>query len=65
MELHYEYVKPFENCAFKRLIFEHVTLTNTFFKNKTLKDIFFGACQVDRMTYEFLKNGKADMTGVT
>lgn len=55
----------FENCAFKRVTFEHATLTNTFFKNKTLKGIRFVVCQADRMTYEFLKNGKAYMTGVT
>lgn len=55
----------FENCAFKRVTFQHATLINTFFKNKSLKGIQFIDCQADRMTYEFLKNGKADLTGVT
>jgi len=45
--------------------FQHATLINTFFKNKSLKGIQFIDCQADRMTYEFLKNGKADLTGVT
>ena len=54
----------FENCTFKKVIFQNSTLINTFFKNKSLKGIRFIDCQVDRMTYEFLKNGKADLTGI-
>lgn len=54
----------FENCAFKKVTFQHATLINTFFKNKSLKGIQFIDCQADRMTYEFLKNGKADLTGI-
>jgi uncharacterized protein YjbI with pentapeptide repeats len=55
----------FENCVFTRVIFRNATLINTFFKNKSLKRIRFIDCQADRMTYEFLKNGKADLTGIT
>jgi uncharacterized protein YjbI with pentapeptide repeats len=55
----------FENCAFKRITFRNSTLVNTFFKNKSLKGIRFIDCYADRMTYEFLKNGKADMRGIT
>jgi len=55
----------FENCAFTRVTFQNSTLINTFFKNKSLKRISFVDCQADRMTYEFLKNGKADLTGIT
>ena len=55
----------FENCAFTRVTFRNSTLINTFFKNKSLKRIRFIDCQADRMTYEFLKNGKADLTGIT
>lgn len=55
----------FENCAFKRVTFRNARLTNTFFKNKSLKGIRFIDCQADRLTYEFLKNGKADLTGIT
>jgi len=55
----------FENCAFARVTFRNATLINTFFKNKSLKRIRFIDCQADRMTFEFLKNGKADMSGIT
>ncbi|MFA6597174.1 MAG: pentapeptide repeat-containing protein [Ignavibacteriaceae bacterium] len=57
----------FENCSFKKVTFRNSTLTNTFFKikNKSLKGIQFIDCQADRMTYEFLKQGKADLTGIT
>ena len=55
----------FENCTFARVTFQNSTLVNTFFKNKSLKRIRFIDCQADKMTYEFLKNGKADLTGIT
>jgi len=55
----------FENCAFTRVTFRNSTLINTFFKNKSLKRIRFMDCQADRMTYAFLKNGKANLTGIT
>ena len=55
----------FENCSFNRVIFRNATIINTFFKNKSLKRIRFIDCQADRMSYEFLKNGKADLTGIT
>ncbi len=57
----------FENCAFKNATFQNATLINNFFKtkNKKLKGIRFIDCKADRMTYEFLKSGKADLTGIT
>jgi uncharacterized protein YjbI with pentapeptide repeats len=55
----------FEKCIFKKVTFQNSTLFNTFFKNKSLKGIRFIDCQADRMTFEFLKNGKADLTGIT
>lgn len=57
----------FENCAFKKVIFQNATLVNNFFKtrNRSLKGIRFIECKADRMTYEFLKAGKADLTGIT
>jgi hypothetical protein len=55
----------FENCTFSRVKFQNATLTNTFFKNnKNLKRVAFIDCVADRMTYEFLKQGKADLTGI-
>jgi uncharacterized protein YjbI with pentapeptide repeats len=55
----------FENCGFYRVTFRNATLTNTFFKNRSLKRIQFIDCQADRMTFEFLKNGKANLTGLS
>jgi len=55
----------FENCVFTRVTFQNATLTNTFFKGKSLKRIRFIDCKVDKLTYAFLKNGKTDLTGVT
>ncbi|PSL44245.1 transcriptional regulator with XRE-family HTH domain [Chitinophaga niastensis] len=61
----------FENSAFTRVTFQHATLINTFFKcntffkKKSLKGLRFIDCQADRLTYEFLKSGKADLTGIT
>ena len=54
----------FENCTFNRVTFQNLTLISTFFKNKSLKRIRFIDCQADRMTYEFLKSGKADLNGI-
>ncbi|TCK52575.1 transcriptional regulator with XRE-family HTH domain [Flavobacterium sp. 90] len=55
----------FENCSFTKVTFKNATIINTFFKGKKLKGIQFIDCQTDRITYEFLKNGKADLTGLT
>ncbi|SHE57299.1 Uncharacterized protein YjbI, contains pentapeptide repeats [Pedobacter caeni] len=55
----------FENCGFKKVTFQNTRLTNTFFKNNSLKRVSFVNCQSDRMTYEFLKGGKVDLTGIT
>ncbi len=55
----------FENCSFTRVTFQNATLTNTFFKCKSLKKIQFIECVADKLTYAFLKNGKADLSGIT
>lgn len=55
----------FENCEFTSLTFRNATLTNTFFKGNRLKRIRFIECKADKLTCAFLKNGKADLTGVT
>ena len=55
----------FENCGFSRVTFQNLKLINTFFKCNTLKGLRFIDCEADRLTYEFLKNGKADLTGMT
>lgn len=56
----------FENCGFSKVTFHNATLTNTFFKNNSkLKQVIFMDCQVDKITYAFLKTGKANLTGLT
>ena len=55
----------FEDCGFTRVTFQNATLLNTFFKCRRLKGLRFVDCKADRMTYEFLKNGKADLSGIT
>jgi len=55
----------FENCAFSKVTFQNSKLINTFFKCRSLKRLQFIDCHADRMTYEFLKNGKADLSGIT
>jgi uncharacterized protein YjbI with pentapeptide repeats len=55
----------FDNCSFSRVTFQQATLTNTFFKGRSLKRIEFIDCKADRMSYQFLKNGKANLEGIT
>lgn len=56
----------FENSSFSRVKFQNARFINCFFKNnKNLKRVKFIDCQADRMTYAFLKNGKADLTGIS
>lgn len=54
----------FEKCTFAKVTFQNSKLVNTFFKYNDLKRIQFINCQADRMTYELLKNGKANLTGL-
>jgi uncharacterized protein YjbI with pentapeptide repeats len=56
----------FENCSLYGVKFQNATLLNTFFKNnKKFKRVQFINCKVDKLTYAFLKNNLADLTGVT
>ncbi len=55
----------FDNCSYSRVFFRNATIRNTFFKGHKLKGISFDNCETDRMTYEFLKNGKANLEGLT
>ncbi|MBI1307031.1 MAG: helix-turn-helix domain-containing protein [Bacteroidetes bacterium] len=55
----------FEHCEFTRVVFKNVEFKNTFFKNNSnMKRIKFIDCVADRITYEFLKQGKADLNGI-
>jgi uncharacterized protein YjbI with pentapeptide repeats len=55
----------FENCKFTRVIFRNATLKENFFKGKSVKKIKFIDCTADNLSYAFLKNGGADLTGIT
>lgn len=56
----------FENCSFYSVKFQNATLLNTFFKNnRKFKRVQFINCRVDKLTYAFLKNNLADLTGIT
>ena len=56
----------FENCAFYGVKFLNATILNTFFKyNRKFKKVQFINCTVDKMTYAFLKNNEANLTGIT
>lgn len=56
----------FERCSFYGVKFENATILNTFFKyNERFKKVQFVNCNVDRITYAFLKNNQANLTGIT
>lgn len=55
----------FEKCTFSKVTFQQVKFTNTFFKYNNLKRVKFIDCQADRITYELLRNGKADLSGIS
>ncbi len=55
----------FEHCSFNGVKFQNATLKNTFFKNNDrLKKVQFINCKADKMTYAFLKNNLADVSGI-
>ncbi len=51
----------FSQCSFSKTIFKNATIKNCFFKYSDLKRVSFIDCQVDKLTYEFLKNCKANL----
>ncbi|MFN8208077.1 MAG: helix-turn-helix domain-containing protein [Bacteroidales bacterium] len=56
----------FENCTFYAVKFQNASFINTFFKNnKKFKRVKFINCSADKLTFAFLKNNMADMTGVS
>jgi uncharacterized protein YjbI with pentapeptide repeats len=56
----------FEQCGFSKVTFQNATLTNTFFKHiRRLRRVQFVDCKMDKLTYAFLKNGRADLSKVT
>ena len=55
----------FSSCAFSKVTFKNSTIKNSFFKYSDLKRVEFIDCSADKLTYEFLKNCKANLTGIT
>ncbi|MCX6350321.1 MAG: pentapeptide repeat-containing protein [Bacteroidetes bacterium] len=55
----------FTSCAFARVTFKNAIIKNSFFKYNDLKRVEFIDYHADKLTYEFLKNCKADLSGVT
>jgi len=56
----------FEQCSFYNSKFQNTTIRNTFFKNnKKFKRVQFINCKVDKLTFAFLKNNLADLSGIT
>ncbi|MGD9995190.1 MAG: pentapeptide repeat-containing protein [Salinivirgaceae bacterium] len=56
----------FENCTFTKVKFQNTTIINSFFKNnRKMKKVEFINCKADKITYAFLKNNLANLTGVT
>jgi len=56
----------FEHCSFYNVTFENVTFLNTFFKyNDRFKKVQFINCNADSITYAFLKNNQANLSGIT
>ena len=54
----------FEKCAFSKVTFHKAKFIQTFFKYSDLKRVKFIDCEADHLTYELLKHGKADLSGV-
>lgn len=55
----------FENCSFYNVKFQNAILRNTFFKyNDRFKKVEFENCQVDTITFAFLKNNQANLEGI-
>jgi uncharacterized protein YjbI with pentapeptide repeats len=55
----------FTGCSFTKTTFKNAMLKNSFFKYSDLKRVEFIDCQADKLTYEFLKNCKANLAGIT
>lgn len=55
----------FISCTFSKAKFKNATIKNSFFKYGDLKRVGFIDCHADKLTYEFLKNCKASLTGIT
>lgn len=55
----------FSSCAFSKVTFKNATIKNSFFKYSNLKRVEFIDCHTDKISFEFLKNCKANLNGLT
>lgn len=56
----------FENCSFKGVKFVNATVLNTFFKhNRKFNKVEFINCNVDILSFAFLKSNGAKLEGIT
>ncbi len=56
----------FENCTFTNATFQNTTFRNTFFKNnRKMKKVKFIDCKADKLSFAFLKNNQAHVTGIS
>ena len=51
------------SCHFRKVMFDYVTMRNTFFKGK-VKGIIFTNCKADNITREFIKSAGVDISGI-
>lgn len=54
----------FSSCAFSKVTFKNATIKSSFFKYCDLKRVEFLDCHTDKLTYQFLKNCKANLAGI-
>jgi len=55
----------FMDCSYNNSGFKDAIMRNVFFKGRNLHKLILDNCQVDKLTYEFLRNAKANLTNVT
>lgn len=54
----------FEKCSLTKVTFHKAKFIKTFFNYNDLKRVRFIDCEADLLTYELLKHGKADLSGI-
>lgn len=55
----------FENCSFKSVKFQNAIILNSFFKhNRKFNKVEFINCEVDKLTWAFLKSNGAKLEGI-
>lgn len=55
----------FEGVSLKKASFRNTTLLNVQFRSSDLKRAIFDGAKMDKLTYNFLKGAKVDLSKVT